>query len=284
MSERLRPRDLAFLAAESPSTPMHNATVEIFDPGDSGFDYDRLRRADRGPDLVRAALPPADPGRAGPARQPGLGRRRALRPRLPRTPLRAAAPGQPRPAPRAGRPGSSPGRSTAAARCGRSTSSRGSPTAGSRCSPSPTRCWSTASTPSTSARCCSTSAPEPEGARRRRVAARRRGPSPSSLVAGAVRDSRRRRRHRRRHGPQPRPARVLRGAAAAPPGVRPGRRRAHRPRPRAGVADQRPALPAAPVRHRAHRPRRLPHGARGARRHRQRRHPGDRHRRAARPG
>lgn len=42
MSERLRPRDLAFLAAESPTTPMHNATVEIFEPGDSGFDYDRL--------------------------------------------------------------------------------------------------------------------------------------------------------------------------------------------------------------------------------------------------
>ena len=42
MSERLRPRDLAFLAAESPSTPMHNATVEIFEPGDSGFDHERL--------------------------------------------------------------------------------------------------------------------------------------------------------------------------------------------------------------------------------------------------
>ena len=42
MSERLRPRDLAFLATESSSAPMHNATVEIFDPGDSGFDYTRL--------------------------------------------------------------------------------------------------------------------------------------------------------------------------------------------------------------------------------------------------
>ena len=42
MSERLRPRDLAFLATESPTTPMHNATVEIFEPGGSGFDYDRL--------------------------------------------------------------------------------------------------------------------------------------------------------------------------------------------------------------------------------------------------
>src|SRR5687768_11382389 len=42
MSERLRPRDLAVLAGESPSAPRHNATVEIFDPASSGFDYDRL--------------------------------------------------------------------------------------------------------------------------------------------------------------------------------------------------------------------------------------------------
>ncbi len=42
MSERLRPRDLAVLAGESPSAPRHNATVEIFDPATSGFDYARL--------------------------------------------------------------------------------------------------------------------------------------------------------------------------------------------------------------------------------------------------
>lgn len=42
MTDRLRPRDLSFLATESPSTPMHNATLEVFDPGDSGFDYERL--------------------------------------------------------------------------------------------------------------------------------------------------------------------------------------------------------------------------------------------------
>jgi diacylglycerol O-acyltransferase len=42
MSERLRPRDLAVLAGESASAPRHNATVEIFDPEDSGFDYARL--------------------------------------------------------------------------------------------------------------------------------------------------------------------------------------------------------------------------------------------------
>ena len=42
MSERIRPRDLAFLTAETPSAPLHNATIEIFEPGDSGFDYDRL--------------------------------------------------------------------------------------------------------------------------------------------------------------------------------------------------------------------------------------------------
>lgn len=44
MTERLRPRDLALLATESASTPMHNATLEIFDPGDSGFDYEALVR------------------------------------------------------------------------------------------------------------------------------------------------------------------------------------------------------------------------------------------------
>lgn len=42
MSERLRPRDVAILAEESATTPMHNATVEIFEPGESGFDYARL--------------------------------------------------------------------------------------------------------------------------------------------------------------------------------------------------------------------------------------------------
>jgi diacylglycerol O-acyltransferase len=41
MTERLRPRDLAFLAGESPSTPRHNATLEIFDASE-GFEYDAL--------------------------------------------------------------------------------------------------------------------------------------------------------------------------------------------------------------------------------------------------
>ncbi len=42
MSERMRTRDLEFLTAEKPTAPRHNATVEIFEPGSSGFDYDRL--------------------------------------------------------------------------------------------------------------------------------------------------------------------------------------------------------------------------------------------------
>lgn len=42
MSERLRQSDLALLAQETSRTPMHNATLEIFDPGTSGFDYDAL--------------------------------------------------------------------------------------------------------------------------------------------------------------------------------------------------------------------------------------------------
>ena len=42
MSERLRPDDMAFLVTESATTPMHNATLEIFEPPSGGFDYDRL--------------------------------------------------------------------------------------------------------------------------------------------------------------------------------------------------------------------------------------------------
>lgn len=42
MTERLRPDDLAFLAAESASSPMHNATLDIFQPSKEGFDHDRL--------------------------------------------------------------------------------------------------------------------------------------------------------------------------------------------------------------------------------------------------
>lgn len=41
-SERLRGRDLALLAEESPRTPMHDVTLEVFDPQDSGFDYETL--------------------------------------------------------------------------------------------------------------------------------------------------------------------------------------------------------------------------------------------------
>ena len=42
MSERLRPGDLAFLVNESANTPMHNATLEIFESPTAGFDYQRL--------------------------------------------------------------------------------------------------------------------------------------------------------------------------------------------------------------------------------------------------
>lgn len=42
MSERLRTSDLAMLAAEKASTPLHNVTLEVIDPADTGFDYDAL--------------------------------------------------------------------------------------------------------------------------------------------------------------------------------------------------------------------------------------------------
>src|SRR4051812_24385882 len=42
MAERLRAADISFLAQESASTPMHVATLEIFDPPGDGFDYESL--------------------------------------------------------------------------------------------------------------------------------------------------------------------------------------------------------------------------------------------------
>src|SRR4051812_16673328 len=41
MTQRLRPDDMTFLVTESASTPMHNATLEIFEPRDD-FEYDQL--------------------------------------------------------------------------------------------------------------------------------------------------------------------------------------------------------------------------------------------------
>lgn len=42
MTQRLRRPDLALLAVESSTTPLHNAMVEIFDPTGSDFDHDAL--------------------------------------------------------------------------------------------------------------------------------------------------------------------------------------------------------------------------------------------------
>jgi diacylglycerol O-acyltransferase len=42
MGDRLRARDLAFLTAETPTAPRHNATVEVFDPGPEGLDHETL--------------------------------------------------------------------------------------------------------------------------------------------------------------------------------------------------------------------------------------------------
>lgn len=40
--ERLRPGDMTLLSSESASTPMHLATLEVFEPPEDGFDYRRL--------------------------------------------------------------------------------------------------------------------------------------------------------------------------------------------------------------------------------------------------
>ena len=70
MSERLRPRDLAILATESPTTPMHNATVEIFDPGDGrGAERGQLGQA-RGR-VVQARAAGTQPAQGGEGGGPG---------------------------------------------------------------------------------------------------------------------------------------------------------------------------------------------------------------------
>jgi diacylglycerol O-acyltransferase len=40
--DRLRPGDMAVLALDSPATPMHVSTVEVFESPEEGFDYSRL--------------------------------------------------------------------------------------------------------------------------------------------------------------------------------------------------------------------------------------------------
>jgi diacylglycerol O-acyltransferase / wax synthase len=42
MAERLRAADMSYLAQETASTPMHVATLDIFDPPGEGFDYESL--------------------------------------------------------------------------------------------------------------------------------------------------------------------------------------------------------------------------------------------------
>jgi len=42
MPERMRPLEMTFLSRESASTPMHVATLDIFEPPADGFDYQRL--------------------------------------------------------------------------------------------------------------------------------------------------------------------------------------------------------------------------------------------------
>ena len=39
MPDRLSPLDVGFLTTESASAPMHVSTLDIFEPGQGGFDY-----------------------------------------------------------------------------------------------------------------------------------------------------------------------------------------------------------------------------------------------------
>ena len=284
MSERLRPRDLAILAEESPTTPMHNATVEIFDPGESGFDYDRLVELIADRISFVPALPPAAPAGPRPAGQPRRGSTTT-----PSTSATTYA------APRCRARVRMDQLRELVARIASRPLDRSRPlwemllrrgpraTAGSRCCPRPTRCSSTASTRSTSARCCSTRRPTARPSGRRRLAPAAVRPARWRPTLHAVTDSLESPRTALDDHAAPTPSRsaARRSAVAVPGSARSanalaGRGPVHSTPVHRRLSQQRRFVD------RAHRPRRLPQDPRGARRHRQRRHPRHRDRRAAR--
>ena len=170
-------------------------------PGDLGLRPRHAGPADRRPDRVRAALPPARALGARPRRQPGLGRRPALRPRLPRTPLGPAPSGDHGPAARAGRTDRVPAARPAPAAVGGllRRGSRGRPRRGAHQGP-----------PGAGrrgqvvdlAQVLLDRTPRPARARRRRVAARAARPARPDCSWRRVRDSRGVAVHRARHGPR----------------------------------------------------------------------------------
>ena len=260
MSERLRPRDVALLAEESPrrrcttrpsrsSSPGSPASTT---PSSCALVQERISFVPRYRQRVQTV-----PGRLA---NPVWVDDDELRHRLPRTPLRAAPPGQPRPAPRAGRadrvaaarpqpaavgdllrrgPRRRPGRAAlqVAPGAGRRHPHR-------RPRPGAARHLARA-----------------QGARRRRVAA---GRPPVAVLA----DGRRRpglghrAGHRRRHRRAAPPARCCAARSAAARSAGRVVDALTNRTPVGGLADHRPALAAAPRGRRAHRPRRLPQGPR----------------------
>ncbi len=235
--------------------------------------------ADRRADLLRAAVPPASAGRPGSAGQPGVGRRRGVRPELPRASLGAAPAGQRGPAARADRPDRLPvpgpdppvvgGLRDRGAR-------RGSGRDPGQVAPDPGRRGGDRRPRSGDAR----RGPRPGAAGPRRVApgpgahprlpdrlrGRGRAWSVRSTLVSTARGN---------------VGALLRTADAAR--TRADARRGRALQPQAGPRHpgHRVALPAAAGGDDRHRPGRLPPGAPGARHQRQRRGAGHRHRRAA---
>ena len=94
MSDRLTSLDASFLYLEESTTSMHVGSVMVFQPPREGFDYDQLVR------IIESRIGAIPRFRQkvrdvpGTHRQPRLGRRRGLRPGLPRASGRPAASGQ----------------------------------------------------------------------------------------------------------------------------------------------------------------------------------------------
>ena len=129
----------------SPRRPMHNATLEIFEPGRLRVRLRRARGAHRRPDRLRAALPPARPPGARAASPTRCGSTTTTSTSATTYAARRCRARARWTSCASWRPGSCRAGSTPTGRSGRSTSSRGSRAAGWRCSRSPTRSWSTGS-------------------------------------------------------------------------------------------------------------------------------------------
>ena len=119
--DRLSPLDASFLHLEDATSHMHVGGALVFDGEPPAYDGSSRTSTRARPGAALSPAPGGGAARAGPAE---VGRRRALRPALPRPPHRAARAGHASTSCRCSPAASSPSSCAATGRCGRCGSSR----------------------------------------------------------------------------------------------------------------------------------------------------------------